>query len=165
MIPQNLDLDKLHFNHQYLVGGFPRQRGQGTTVTYLHMMLGEAELGDPNNYYVYVAHSYKFANEVEKAFRHLVADIITPHEPTVDELITPMWARRPNTVDVNEKSFLFTSVDALANGRILRGINVDRVFFDVDADFVSRDDVFRLKTYTAIMELKHSLVRRKGDII
>lgn len=73
-IPTTLDYDRLHSVVDSIRSGLPTSRGEGRTLAYLYLMLGEAALGNMGNTYLYVAPNENMANWVSKEFAQLLHD-------------------------------------------------------------------------------------------
>ena len=158
----SLDVERLHNTIGKINAGSKRQVGDGFTLSYIEMMVHEAELGDDHNYYVYIGHNASAATRARRLFCQAIAK-----EGMVQDRYEFVPFHMTNTVDVNKKSFLFTSITTMASSSFstLRGINVDRAFLDVDVGLLNQDEIFRIQTYQALSHLRISLSRRGGDII
>jgi hypothetical protein len=119
-----LDIERLHStietitdsNHPY------RKRAMGVTTAYLYMMLGEVQVGDSGNCYIYVTASPKNAGTVREDFRRLLWTTEQQESHSRDA----MHIHLPET----DQDFFFCSLDYFCLPFSFAGTRVHKVFFD-----------------------------------
>lgn len=167
MITTELNIERLHNTLNIIESGGTRFRGIGITTCYLELMYAEAELGDEHNFYLYVAPNQHLASEMLMDFKKLIerrkhidpALTEDPQEP----YFSSFYRTRSNRIDINNKTFMFSSLDGLKNGDQLTGIRVDRVFFDISSDSISIER--QLPLTQSLMFITKAMMPRHGDII
>ncbi len=126
---ENLDIDRLHNNISHIFDGtkYKLERGEGTTTGYLYLMLDEVLGGNDGNHYVYVGHSSEI---VYHSFLELVKNEGKFYYSHQGEIYT-----------INKMRFTF--IRPTANPDRLRGMKIDRAFFDVkfETDYM---DLYRM---------------------
>ncbi len=117
----NFDVDRLH----EVIEGKRVGRGQGATFATLTQMLGEVQLGDAGNVYLYIGENRQWSFDVLRQF----GEMIRTHEP---DLVTVHREQRQIEVvrpDGSSQTFYFLGPDGL--DQFCRGRLLDRVFVDV----------------------------------
>ena len=122
IFPPNLNLDRLHAVAETLPFNLRRNRGQGTTVAYLTLMLAEVELGDRTNHYLYVGETREFTDRISVEFRRLVGEKFFPDLVELDSNYSHVSL-------YTGQRFSFINVDRI--NVALRGNAYNRIFFDV----------------------------------
>lgn len=156
VIPTQLDLDWLHQAVDLIRSGRYRHRREGKTVAYVMLMIGETELGGPQNTYLYIGESMMLSDRVRGEFAKQVkivhgVDAITRHTSTL--------------VAVREQRFYFFSIRSLmSTPSLVQSIDIDRIFFDVDDAVQKRLDADS-KLSSALQQLLLRLSTRRGDVI
>lgn len=136
----NVDLDHLH----KIISEGTHWRRNGKTFATLMLMLGEAQLGDPGNRYLYLGENVQHTKDVCRDFVNLVQfDIGTPMVSATSD--TVFVSERNKNVDqkyyqsapLNEtmkngqsKVFMFRSI-TISTADTFRGIRLDDVFVDI----------------------------------
>lgn len=154
IVPKTLDIDWLHATVELLLSGRYRHRREGKTVAYLMLMLGEIELGGPQNVYLYIGETSSTAYDVKRELIRVVEKTTDAH---VEDMQTKVW--------INEQLFLFYSIDTLIQQPgVVKGWTLDRIFMDIDDRTQRRlDKEGRLNTL--FTELLPQLSYRRGDVI
>lgn len=123
-------------------------RAEGKTFSILMLMLGEAELGDPGNTYIYVGPNHHCVRVVQAEFAAMLQHdkhTITTFSNT-NSLVT---IHKPG-YDVDQR-FFFLPVGHQLYNRV-RGIHVDRVFVDLSVELCDEyrrelDELFAREVY------------------
>lgn len=157
IVPRQLDIDWLHNATETVMDGKYRHRRQGTTVAYVMMMVGEVELGGPQNTYLYIGYNAYFTSRVLRDFRRVIGELL-PSAP-----ITSFTQSRV-TID-GTQTFLFYSVEQLIqNPGIIKGWSLDRVFMDVDDVTQTKLDADG-KLSEMFQQILPQLSYKRGDVI
>lgn len=154
IVPRQLDIDWLHNAVDLLVSGRYRHRREGKTVAYMMLMVGEVELGGPQNNYLYVGETALFTSRVQKEFIDIVNKTVVAHVE-----------HTRYRVSVDAQNFFFHSIDALVQRpELVKGYSIDRIFMDID-DGTQRklDKDGRLDNL--FQALLPQLTYRRGDVI
>lgn len=156
ILPRRLDLDWLHEATTLVSSGEYRHRREGKTVAYLHLLLGEATLGGPQNNYLYIGDNDMITGRVMRSFKALVEEA----EP---ELHVDL--RSYNKATIGEQQYFFYPVGQLIKDpNKVRTLSLDRIFVDVDDATQSRLDYDGLLT-KLFQELQLRLTDRRGDVV
>lgn len=135
-IPELLDVDRLHETIEKIHKGLDNcHRGEGATLARLYLMLGEVELGDDGNQYLYIGENSYWAKEVAGNFLELVYEKYPEMRNSLRIQVEPEW--RPDLIVLpNKQMYRFFSIDQLIvnNGTGLFGFHFDKIFFDVSED-------------------------------
>jgi hypothetical protein len=155
IVPRYLDLDWLHSATELLLSGRYRHRREGKTVAYLMLMVGEAEVGGPQNNYLYIGETAVFTTQVATEFAKIIKDIIP----------TAFVRGEHNRVRVNEQLFCFYPIDQLITSpQTVRTLSIDRIFMDIDDRTQRRLDKAGTLD-TLFHQLLPQLSYRRGDVI
>lgn len=155
IVPQVVDLDWLHYSIDLIQSGRYRYRAEGKTVAYLHLMLGEYEVGDPNNTYLYVGQTTRHTEDVKQDFVNLI------HRTYGERAVSS----KTNNVVVTSSGqrFFFMSLASMTPQSI-RGLYIDRIFFDVD-DATQREYDRQGKLQELFNSFMPALTYRHGDVV
>lgn len=147
-----MDIDKLHSAVDLINNQLPRaQRERGISYAYRELMVGEAQLGDPNSKYLYVGESRVISERMQDSFVARLQEV---------EVEVTKVSRLQQRVELtNGMVFVFCGSSQLVKYSFVRGHSFDRVFFDVAVELRSGDFITK-----AVIELAGSVASQK-DII
>jgi hypothetical protein len=154
--PEQLDLDRLHRVVESINAGQETDRGAGKTTAYVALMIAEIELGDWNNAYLYIGETRQIANAAAQDFAEMVTRkygkvVLERNTPSIGQISL-----------INGQRYLFRGAHNL--DCTMRGLSLDRIFFDVCADSVMKmEDNGSFGTMAST--LYPSLASRGGDIV
>jgi hypothetical protein len=116
-----LDIDRLH----YVIDNMPvNQRGVGNTTSILYQMIGECQLGDDNNTYLYIGINYNNITQVVDQFVNLL------REEVFDLFHTRSSAHK--IVLKNGQQYIFQTISNATYS--IRGLHFSDVWIDLDAE-------------------------------
>ena len=156
--PDDLDLDRLHHTIEKLYRRELFARREGQTVARIYAMVGELELGDDDNEYLYVAETHNHAKLVAWDFLALVRTIY----PQILQNTPDRFGGRfsPTLIILpNGQTYRFLSVDRLITHRAedLRGRKFAKIFYDVSG--------YGIQTYVELHQAKHFLYSTGAEIL
>lgn len=118
-----LDIDRLHrcvedLRHDQFIG-----RGAGATTARIEMLVGDVLVGDPGNSYIFLVDNHHSVSRV----RNQIAEALC------DAGVGIVTLRLDLIETVCGTTVRIMSAQRLLDGRVdqLRGLRIDRVFFDV----------------------------------
>lgn len=124
-----INVERLHENVKMIDNPtYFRRRGSGITTAYLHLLLGEAQLGDPRNCYVYVGPSYDKALQVRDDFRRLLWNTEQMESHLRDD-------KHVYVVD-SDQDFFFVDRSYFGLKFSFAGTLIHRVYVDIDSRMV-----------------------------
>ena len=161
LIPTVLDVDRLHKVTEKINQGLPRDRGEGSTVAYLYLAYGEIGTGDGARY-VYVGHNAWHVQMVASSFMQLLLEHF-PAEYT-ERAMTARRGYAPTLMFLpTGQTFQFVGFEqAFLVPDGFRGVEVDRLFHDVDPWVLSK--LTRTERYQYDLTCHH-MVSRGTEII
>lgn len=121
LIHNAIDYDSLHSVVNDINNGIPTEDCYSRTLAYLYLMLGEVELGDASNIYLYVAPDQVTVNWAMREFVHLIMNEYGL------EMVISMDDGIVQTA--HNQRFIFVSAPLVATHT--RGISINRAFYDV----------------------------------
>lgn len=117
----NRDLDRLH---GVLTDIDEVKRREGKTFAILMLMLGEAQLADEGNRYLYVGENWKWTESVQRDFFEILE---------VEGIGVERATSRPHELWCQRKMFKFAAIDRNIDN-VCRGALYDRTFIDLTYD-------------------------------
>lgn len=129
MITETLDIDRLH---EVIDGGLdtPYPRGQGRTTAFVALMIGEAQLGDPGNDYLYIGENQHWTKDVAHEFARVVKEegfSVTIRESAPAGQVSVFVGDDEHLV----KTFRFLSARNPNLERMLKGVVYDDIYIDL----------------------------------
>lgn len=131
---EGLDIDRLHFhvnhrNDRIWAGG------EGRTTAFISLMVGEAQLGDPGNVYLYVGETRKWIRKVA----HNLADVLKEEGFSITIRDNPLRVSLyVGDEDHLVKCFWFVTADAVKRADIV-GATYSDIYVDLNPE--SEDDL------------------------
>lgn len=116
----NRDLDRLHGVLSNLDEAKPRREGK--TFAILMLMLGEAQLADEGNSYLYVGENWRWTETVQRDFFEILQ---------VEGLNIERSTAHPHDLWCQRKLFRFVAINDNIDRDVCRGTLFDRAFIDL----------------------------------
>ena len=115
----NRDLDRIH---GVLSNIDEAKRREGKTFATLMLMLGEAQLADEGNHYLYVGENWNWTRSVQRDFFEILE---------VEGLDVERVVQRPSELRCQGKMFRFAAINHNIDRDVCRGALFDRTFIDL----------------------------------
>ena len=132
---EGLDIDQLHFHVNHRNDNMWAD-SPGRTTAFISLMVGEAQLGDLGNTYLYVGETYRWIKEVA----HNLADVLKGEGYSVTMRDNPVRVSLyVGNKDRLVRNFWFVTADAIKREDI-RGCVFDDIYVDLTSETMDRLD-------------------------
>jgi hypothetical protein len=131
MYTSMLDIDRLQENVDRVNEGACLPRRAGKTTALLCLLLGDVELGDPNNVYLFVSPTSVASKLVQNDFLEMADE---------HELHCNYHKSFGRVVFDHGPTVFFVAFDQFLAADIFRGMRICRVFLDVTSQQLCRED-------------------------
>lgn len=151
-IPETVDFGRLaQSTHSLLTHDptFLRTRGNGKTLAYMYLMLGEYWLGEQGNSYIYVGENQHVSRMVGASFAELL------EQEGVELGLKRNTAVSAELIVLKDKNmrFMFVGVNRFCEQSFYAGRRASRIFFDVtprkqhELDQLTKGDLYQAQTH------------------
>jgi len=131
MFTSMLDVNKLQENVDRICEKEGMPRGCGRTTALLYLLLGDVELGDAGNTYMFVSNSIHTSKRVQTLFLDML------HDHNLEFDYHQSFGR---FVLANDTTVFFISLSQFLTLDAFRGVKIDRVFLDVSYELLCKED-------------------------
>lgn len=131
MFTSMLDVNKLQENVDRICEKDGMPRGCGRTTALLYLLLGDVELGDAGNTYLFVSNNALASKRVQTLFLDML------HDHSIDVGYHQAFGR---VVLANDTTVFFVGFSQFLTFDAFRGVKIDRVFIDVSHELLCKED-------------------------